>query len=162
MLRVPLLLACIACGFIAAPQQAALACKADAYDHDGELAAINTALPGVQLIAPERAEADKLLRISSVDGKHLGLRGVALRADARGKLMGLLGLPRIPARPSRHFDVIGETLRPLGKLNESQTEAALLRDEAERLWAKGEYEPARRALAKAVDLLQIHIFEPRC
>jgi hypothetical protein len=141
---------------------AAMACRSDDYDWSQELDAINKALPSAQLTAPERAETGRLLHIASASRVHLTMAGILLQSDARGKILAKLGIDRIPARPEREFQAIKDKLQGLSPLNESQTEAARLRDEAETLWSGRQYEKSRQALNQALKLLGITIPHFRC
>jgi len=140
----------------------ATACPSDSYDRDGELAAIKQALPGANLAAKDKTELDRVVRVATVSPDNLTLKGIAMQSDARGKAMEMLGIARIPSKPQEELQAIDAKLQTASTLSDSEEQAKRLRDEAEQLWSAGQYDAAREALGKALNLLQINLLQFRC
>jgi len=152
-------------GAIVCLMQPALACMQPAmykYDRVQELAAIDEALDTKSIGKKTKAAVQALRKKVAASLMDLSGKEIADQYEYRSQAMKLLGLERIPYRPTSDFEMVDQALANVKTKDEKYDTASQLRIKAEMQWEKKEYDAAMATLATAQNVLGIKIIRPLC
>jgi len=132
------------------------------YDRVQELTAIDEALNTRLIEKKKKAAVQALRKKVAASLMDLSSNEIAVQYEYRAQAMKLLGLQRIPYRPTSDFEMLDQALANMKTGDEKFDTVSQLRSQAERQWAQREYDAALATISAAQKVLEIKIVHTGC